>query len=93
MVKIISGKKEIVCKGRRKALTVERCLRDVLQGSVIGPILFITFINDVPDEVKWNLCKPFADDCKLCGTVKSVGENQLQRDLQNLVDDQMAASV
>ena len=36
------------------------------------------------DEVKWNLCKLFADDCKLYGTVKSDGENKLQRDLKNL---------
>ena len=37
------------------------------QGSVIGPLLFVIFINDMPDEVKHNVCKLFADDCKLYG--------------------------
>ena len=32
------------------------------QGSVIGPLLFVIFINDMPDEVKHNACKLFADD-------------------------------
>ena len=56
----------------------------VPQGSVIGPILFIIFINDMPKEVQFNICKLFADDCKLYGTVIFDGENKLQKDLQNL---------
>ena len=52
--------------------------RDVLLGipddSVIGPILFVIFINDMPSYVKYNLCKLFADDCKLYGEVKAEEE-------------------
>ena len=59
-------------------------LSGVPQGSVIGPILFIIFINDMPKEVQMNICKLFADDCKLYGTVLSDGENKLQKDLQTL---------
>ena len=59
-------------------------LSSVPQHSVIGPISFIILINNLPDEVKWNLCKLFADDSKLYGTVKSEGENKLRRDLKNL---------
>ena len=35
------------------------------QGSVLGSLLFVIFINDMPDEVKLDICKLFADDCKL----------------------------
>ena len=39
------------------------------QGSVLGPLLFFIFINDMPEKVKFNICKLFADDCKLYGPV------------------------
>ena len=62
--------------------------RDVLsgipQGSVIGPILFVIFINDMPDEVKFNMCKLFADDCKLYGVVEKNVANTMQHDLDRL---------
>ena len=34
------------------------------QGSDLGPMLFILYVNDFPDEVK-SYCKLFADDAKL----------------------------
>ena len=48
-------------------------LRDVLsgvpQGSVLGPLLFVLFVNDLPDCVK-NISKLFADDLKLIANAK-----------------------
>ena len=41
------------------------------QGTVLGPILFVIFINDMPEEFKYNMCKLFADDCKLYGPVST----------------------
>ena len=38
----------------------------VPQGSVLGPILFVLYINDMPKVVE-NTCKLFADDAKLSG--------------------------
>ena len=77
--------------GRTQCVNVEGALSDwkdvmsgVPQGSVIGPILFVIFINDMPDEVIKSLCKLFADDCKLYRTVTASGGNDLQQDLYKL---------
>ena len=59
-------------------------LSGIPQGSVIGPLLFVIFINDMPNEVKFNMCKLFADDCKLYGRVECTGENKMQLDVTNL---------
>ena len=59
-------------------------LSGVPQGFVIGPLLFVIFINDMPDVVKHTICKLFADDCKLYAAVDGDGALKLQSDLKNL---------
>ena len=77
--------------GRRQCVNVDgaysswrKVISGIPQGSVIGPILFVIFINDMPDAVKHNFCKLFADDCKLYGKVTSTGDNLVQSDLTQL---------
>ena len=52
------------------------------QGSILGPLLFIIFINDLPDVVK-SACKIFADDTKIYNSHKKY--KTLQDDLLNLL--------
>ena len=67
-----------------KTSTWKKVISGIPQGSVLGPLLFVIFINDLPDEVKYNICKMFADDCKIYGLVENVNLNKLQRDLCTL---------
>ena len=49
------------------------------QGSVLGPVLFLVFINDFPDVIEV-LLKLFADDAKVYNIISSLNDVQpLQR--------------
>ncbi len=45
----------------------------VPQGSVLGPILFLIYVNDIPETVNYSI-KMFADDTKLFRTVKTIDD-------------------
>ena len=54
------------------------------QGSVLGPILFTIYINDLPDAIE-NMVKLFADDTKVYATVNNTDErDSLQSDIDRI---------
>ena len=60
-------------------------LSEVPQGTVLGPLLFLTYINDLPDCVASSEIKIFADDSLLFRVVNSQQDaDYLQKDLTAL---------
>jgi hypothetical protein len=58
-------------------------LSGVPQGSVLGPVLFILYINDPPDNLN-SVCKIFADDTKIYS--HTMNSKVLQNDLLSLFE-------
>ena len=60
-------------------------LSGVPQESVLGPLLFLIYINDLDDNITSNVLK-FADDTEVFRKVNTDGDKQhLQNDLDRLV--------
>ena len=54
-------------------------------GSVLGPLLFLIFVNDLDDDINSHILK-FADDAKIFKKVRNSADcSQLQADLAKLV--------
>ena len=67
----------------------EACVTSgVPQGTVLGPLMFLLYINDIGDNVsKGTYIKLFADDCLLFRKIDSLSDaERLENDLQSIVE-------
>ena len=66
--------------------TSRSVLSGVPQGSVLGPLLFLIYVNNLPMSIL-NNCKLFADDLKIYLKVTSVSSSSFVRDLSSCQSD------
>ena len=74
---------QVVCDGAMS--TKQKVLSAVPQGTVLGPLLFLMYINDLPSDLQCNT-RLFADDCLLYATIANPATDGqvLQSDLKTL---------
>jgi hypothetical protein len=78
--------------GRRQRVTVLGATSNTLpmspgvrQGSIFGPVLFLLYVNDLPDSVTTSKVAIFAEDTKLFSAIKCQSDALLPRnDLRHL---------
>ena len=76
-------KQRVVIKGESSDWT--DVTSGIPQGSVLGPILFLVYINDLPGAIK-GLMKIFADDAKVYYEIESIDTPQFMQDELNRAD-------
>ena len=81
----LSGRKQ-VCKFNNEISNTANITCGVLQGSNLGPLLFLVYINDLPNCLTATKASMFADDTDIsCHGDSSVDiEQKLNTDLENV---------
>ncbi len=82
---LLNRKQTVVVEGQKSSF--QRVISGVPQGTVLGPILFVIYINDLLSCIQYSKGFSFADDTKLIGAIS--GEHSvklLQEDLDTVIE-------
>ena len=79
--------------GRRQKVVVNgeksdwgKVTSGIPQGSILGPLMFVLYINDLPNEIESSMLL-FADDTKIFREIKSIKDQEtLQSDVDAMCD-------
>lgn len=81
----LSDRTQIVCIGGEKSSPINP-QSSVPQGSILSPLLFALFINDLPPLIKSNILL-FADDVKIFLKINDLRDaRQLQMDIETIIN-------
>ena len=81
----LTDRSQLVTVGQSTS-SIIKVTSGVPQGSVLGPLLFILYVNELPEIIQ-SQCKLFADDTKLFRRISSAKDCEvLQSDLNKLMD-------
>ena len=84
---LVLRKQKAKCNTWRDCLQAVPVLSGVPQGTVLGPLLFLAYINDMPETATSSEIKLFADDSLIYRTINNQTDSDLlQRDLTILED-------
>lgn len=82
----LANRKQYVVYNSCKSKTYY-AISGVPQGSNLGPLLFLIYVNDLPGVVRYSECLMFADDVKLFRAVESTTDCELlQEDINRLTN-------